>query len=396
LVPVDEVDVVIPIKPTQCPHCEHPLRGEDSQPQRHQVTEIPAVKPVITEDQLHRLVCPACGGATRAALPAGVPTGEFGPRVQAITALCTGGYHLSKRTTQSAMENLFGLEISRGTIAHLEQATMQALAEPIAEARAYVPAQPAAYLDETGWREGRARAWLWTAVTSWVTVFVVRLSRSAKVAQELLGERFWGWLVTDRWSAYNWYPTWRRQLCWAHLLRDIEGMIERGGPSQAIGEALREQARQMFHWWHRVRDGTLAHATFTHYMRPIRREVERRLEAGQQCGVPKTEGVCREVLRRRQALWTFVRHAEVEPTHNAAERAIRPGVLWRKGSFGTQSPEGSRFVEAMMTVIATLAQQHRRILDYVTATCEAALRGEPAPSLLPTIDDLKQLMHPAA
>jgi Transposase IS66 family len=106
---------------------------------------------------------------------------------------------------------------------------------------------------------------------------------------------------------------------WAHLVRDIAAMTERGGPSQALGEALQVQVCQMFHWWHRVRDGTLAHASFASYMRPIRREVERLLEAGQVCGVPKTEGTCREILKRRQALWTFVRHAGVEPTNNAAE-----------------------------------------------------------------------------
>jgi transposase len=262
--------------------------------------------------------------------------------------------------------------MSLGTVANLEHATVQAVAAPVAEARAYVPAQTTAYLDETGWREGQQRAWLWTAVTAGVTVFVVRRSRRGKVAQELLGERFWGWLVTDRWSAYNWYPTWRRQLCWAHLVRDIAAMTERGGPSQALGEALQVQMCQMFHWWHRVRDGTLAHASFASYMRPIRREVERLLEAGQVCGVPKTEGTCREILKRRQALWTFVRHEGVEPTNNAAERAIRPGVLWRKGSFGTHSPEGSRLVEAIMTVVATLKPQHRHVLDSVTAACEAA------------------------
>jgi transposase len=208
------------------------------------------------------------------------------------------------------------------------------LTAPVAEARAYVQAQPVAYLDETGWREGQQRAWLWTAVTAWVTVFVVRRSRSRKVAQELLGERFWGWLVTDRWSAYTWYPSWRRQLCWAHLLRDIEAMIDRGGPSREIGEALRAQARQMFHWGHRGRDGTRSHASFARYMWPIRREVERLLEAGQTCGVPTTEGTCREILKRRQALWTFVRHPEVEPTNNAAARAIRPGVLCARGVLG--------------------------------------------------------------
>jgi transposase len=396
LVPVEEVGVVIPVKPEHCRRCQQPLQGEDVQPQRHQMTEIPPVKPVVTEYQLHQLVCPACGEATRAELPPGVPRGEFGPRVQAITALCTGAYHLSKRTTQSVLADLFGVALGLGSVANLEQATAQAVAEPVAEALAYVQAQPAAHLDETGWREGQQRAWLWTAVTTWVTVFVVRRSRSGKVARELVGEHFWGWLVTDRWSAYTWYPTWRRQLCWAHLLRDIEAMIARGGLSEEIGEALQVQARQMFHWWHRVCDGTLAHPTFARYMWPVRREMERMLEAGQTCGVPKTEGTCREILKLRQALWTFVRHEGVEPTNNAAERAIRPGVLWRKGSFGTQSPEGSRFVEAMMTVVATLKQQHRNVPDYVTAACEAALWGEPAPSLLPTLDALNQVICPAA
>jgi transposase len=396
LVPVEAVDMVRPVQPERCRRCQHPLLGEDPAPQRHQVTEVPPVQPVVIEYQLHQLSCPVCGEVTRAELPVGVPRGGFGPRVQAIAALCTGAYHLSKRTTQRVLDDLFGVSICGGTLANLEQTTVAALAQPVAEARASVQAQPVAYLDETGWREGRARAWLWAAVTTWVTVFVVRLSRSGQVAQELLGEQFWGYLVTDRWSAYTWYPPWRRQVCWAHLLRDIEAMIERGGGSQAIGEALRAQARQMFHWWHRVRDGTLTHASFASYMWPVRREVERLLNAGQTCGVPKTEGTCREILKLRQALWTFVRHEGVEPTNNAAERAIRPGVLWRKGSFGTQSPDGSRFVETMMTVVATLKQQHRHVLTYVTAACEAALHGEAAPSLLPTPGVTEQRLCPAA
>ena len=73
----------------------------------------------------------------------------------------------------------------------------------------------------------------------------------------------------------------------------------------------------------------------------------------------------------------------VEPTNNAAERAIRPGVLWRKGSFGTQSAQGAQFVETMMTVVATLKQQHRHVLAYMTAACQAAYTGIPAPALLP-------------
>jgi transposase len=297
---------------------------------------------------------------------------------------------LSKRTTAQVMADVFRVPMSVGTISQSEKVTTEMLAEPVEAARASVPAQPVAHLDETSWREGTQRAWLWVSVTSLVTVFVVRLSRGGQVARELLGKRFSGILVTDRYSAYNWYPVRWRQLCWSHLLRDFEAIRGRGGLSEEIGEALLGQAHQMFEWWHRVREGTLKRSTFRSYMTPLRREVERLLEAGSQCGVAKTEGTCREILKRREALWTFVQIEGVEPPNNAAERSIRPGVQWRKGSFGTQSAAGSRFVERMMTVVATLKPQKRNVLDYLIAAHEAALRGEAAPTLLPASDQKSQ------
>jgi transposase len=387
---VEEVDEVVVLKPDLCGGCQEPLWGDDPTPFRHQVIDIPPIQPVVTEYQWHQLVCPACGETTRAPWPEGVPSGTYGPRVHATVALCTGSYRLSKRTTQQVMDDLFGVPMSVGTISQSEKLTTEVLAEPVEEARASVPEQPVAHLDETSWREEGKRAWLWVAVTSLLTVFVVRLSRGGQVARELLGEGFSGILVTDRYSAYNWYPVRWRQLCWSHLLRDFEAIRGRGGASEEIGDALLAQAHQMFTWWHRVREGTLARSTFRSYMTPLRREVERLLEAGSQCGVAKTEGTCREILKRREALWTFVQVEGVEPTNNTAERSIRPGVQWRKGSFGTQSEAGSRYVERIMTVVATLKQQNRNVLDYLTAAHEAALRGEAAPSLLPSSDQQSQ------
>jgi transposase len=387
---VEEVDEVVVLKPDQCRGCHAPLLGDDPSPFRHQVIELPPIKPVVTEYQWHQLVCAACGEVSRAPWPKGVPSGTYGPRVQATVALYTGSYRLSKRTTQQMMDEVFGVPMSVGTISPLEQATTAAVAVPVEEARSYVHEQAVAHLDETSWRQGGKRAWLWVAVTSFVTVFLVRMSRGGHVARELLGEAFSGILVTDRYSAYNWYPVRWRQVCWAHLLRDFEAMRDRGGCSEEIGDALLTQAHQMFTWWHRVRDGTLKRSSFRSAMTPLRREVERLLEAGSRCGVPKTEGTCQDILKRREALWTFVQVEGVEPTNNTAERAIRPGVLWRKGSFGTQSAEGSRFVESMMTVVTTLKQQQRHVLEYLTAACEAALRGEAAPSLLPESDQKSQ------
>jgi transposase len=383
LVPAEAVDEVVVLKPQQCRRCHAPLSGDDASPFRHQVIEIPPLKPVITEYQWHQLPCPACGETTRAPWPADVPSGTYGPRVHATVALCTGAYRLSKRTTGQVMDTLFGVPMSVGTISQSEAATTAVVAEPVEEARAYVQAQPVAHLDETSWLQGAKRAWLWVAVTNLVTVFLVRMSRGGQVARELLGEKFSGILVTDRYSAYNWYPVRWRQICWAHLLRDFEAMRGRGGASEAIGEALLVQAHQMFTWWHRVRDGTLQRSTFRSYMSPLRREVERLLDVGKQCGMPATAGTCRDILKRRAALWTFVQVEGVEPTNNMAERSIRPGVQWRKVSFGSQSEDGSRFVESMLTVVATLKQQQRNVLAYLTAAHEAALRGGAVPSLLP-------------
>ena len=235
LIPVEEVNQVVPIKPEQCAGCRAPLTGDDPTPFRHQVIEIPPIAPVVTEYQWHQLVCPACGETTRAPWPQGVPSGTYGPRVHATVALCSGAYRLSKRTTVQALEDLFGVPMSVGTISQSEKTTTAVVAEPVEKARAYIADQRVAHLDETSWRQGGQRAWLWVAVTSLVTVFLVRMSRGGQVARELLGEGFSGILVTDRYSAYNWYPVRWRQLCWSHLLRDFEAMRSRGGRSDAIG-----------------------------------------------------------------------------------------------------------------------------------------------------------------
>lgn len=391
LLPLDQVTQVIPVRPKVCRHCQAPLTGEDPDPVCHQVTELPRVQAVTYEYQLHTLTCRHCQQTTTAALPAGVPPGAFGPRLQATVAVQSGYYHLSKRQTQQLLHDSFGVTVSLGALSDLEQATSVALAEPVAEARAYVRSQADVHADETSWRQGNGprKGWLWTAVTATVTVFLLRLARSAAVAKELLGEHFAGVLHSDRWSAYNWLANARRQLCWAHLKRDFQKMVDRGGASARIGQRLLELCARLFAAWYRVRDGTLPRRGFQIEMAPLRREVGVLLRQGLDCAQPETRGMCADILKREAALWTFVDQAGVEPTNNAAEQAIRPAVLWRKGSFGTQSAAGSEFVARILTVVATCRQQRRNVLDYVTAACEAALLGQPAPSLLPTPEPLQ-------
>lgn len=384
LVPVVQVQAVVPVKPTHCGRCGVRLHGTDPTPWRHQVTEVPKVSPVVTEYQLHTLAC-RCGATTRAALPPGVPARAFGPRLQALVAVCTGVYRLSRRTTTGLLQDLFGVDLALGSVTACEQAASQALAAPMAAAHAHVQRQPVAHVDETGWREGRHRAWLWVAATTGVTVFLVHARRGAVAAQALLGT-FVGILTSDRWTAYTHWPVRSRQLCWAHLRRHFTAFAEVPGSPGRLGRALLAETDQLFAWWHRVRDGTLARASFRSYVSPLRRRVAALLWLGSRCRHAPTAATCRQIRLLAPALWTFVRVPGVEPTNNAAERALRPGVLWRKGSFGSHSPAGSRFAERMLTVAATLKQQRRNVVDYVTLACAAALRNDPAPSLLPTAE----------
>jgi transposase len=161
-------------------------------------------------------------------------------------------------------------------------------------------------------------------------------------------------------------------------------MVDRAGAGSPIGEELLCCAEDLFTWWYRVRDGTLSRATFRRYAGELRSWVRSRLEAGTACGCAKTAGTCREILAVEPALWTFARVEGIEPTNNAVERALRHAVLWRKTSNGTGSETGSHFVENTLTVVATCRQQHRNVLEYLTACCEARLQAAGGPSLVPT------------
>ena len=385
LLPVEQVDQIADHWPVVCAGCKtmlpRELRAEIGEAARHQVTEFPRLQAEVTEHRLHSQLCECRGHATEAALPAAVPTGAFGPRLRGIIAVCAGQYRLSKRTTQQLLSDLLGVKLGLGSICNVERQVSEALAAPVEEVREFVRRQPAVHADETGWRENKGRAWLWTASTPLATVFQIAKSRGAAVARQILGDNFSGFLVVDRWNAYEWTDL--RQLCWAHLLRDFQGFVDRCGRGAELGKKLLAQSRKMFELWHPVRDKTLDRASFLSDMQPIERRICRLLRDALACQEPKTAGMAREIYKRRQSLWSFVDNDGVQPTNNAAERAIRPAVLWRKGSFGTDSSPGTRFVERILSVATTLKQQQRHLLDYLTAACAAHDVGLEPHSLLP-------------
>lgn len=385
----ERVNRIEPLWPDRCENCRQqlpsgPKRIEVGAPERHQVVELPVLVANVTEYQLHAQSCPCCGHTTVAKLPAGVPTSSFGPRLQAVVSVLSSVYRLSKRALQSLLAEIFSVEMSLGVIITCEQRTSAAVAEPVAEAHEHVQNQPMLNADETGWRERLRRAWLWVAVTASVTVFMIHTKRGAAAARKLLG-RFAGILGSDRWCAYSSHLVRKRQLCWAHLRRHFVAFAEYGDKTEAgrIGVLLLLATDKMFEWWHRIRDGTMSRTTFQRKMKPIREQVEELLRQGAVCGQPKVEATCANLLGLAPAMWTFVRVPGVEPTNNAAERALRPAVVLRKTSFGTHSEDGSRFLERMLTVAATLKQQKRNVLDYVVEACERALLEKRPRSLLP-------------
>lgn len=385
LLPAEKVDAIEDHWPSSCEECDARLprgcRTEVGEPLRHQVTEIPPVKARVTEHRLHSQMCDRCGHATQAELPDGVPASAFGPRLLAVVALFTGAYRISKRVAVSALGDLFGVAIALGSVSNAEQAMSDALARPVDEAKDHVCEQAAVNADETSWRECRGKAWLWVAATPAVAVFLIHAKRGAIAARELL-RSFAGVLITDRWSAYSHWALEKRQICWAHLRRDFTFIAESRGSARQVGRDLLHLTKQMFRAWHRVRDGTLSRVGFQRKVAQMKLTFEAQLKRGVGCGAPKVSGMCREILDVFPAMWTFASVPGVEPTNNLAERCLRSGVLWRKTSFGTHSAAGSRFVERMLTTVATLKLQKRNVLEFLVHASEAALFRSRPPSLI--------------
>ena len=383
LKPESEVDQIIDVRPESCGQCGTLLLGEDAEPERHQVTELPRITPIVTEYRRHRLCCVACGASTQAPWPGTMPSGSFGPRVQAAVGYLTGRLGASQREVQDLLATVCHTEVSVGSVGALEQAVSVALATPVAEAAQYVQRQPVRNADETSWREKTQRRWLWISVTPLVSIFRLLKTRGAAGAKELLGEIVWGSIGTDRYAGYHWIDPRQRQFCWAHLKREFIAWSERTGETARIGLALLAVEKQFFTLWYRVRDGTLAWADFQVAMLPLMARVQTLLQEGVVSAEAKVQGTCRNLLKREAALWTFVWELGVDPTNNCAERPLRRAVLWRRRSFGTQSEAGSQFVERILTAVTTLRQQRRDVLDFLTTACTAAICKTPAPSLLP-------------
>lgn len=359
---------------------------------RHQIFEVPEMTPLVWEYQLHQGLCLSCCERHTASLPPGIPTGFLGPRALGLQAMLVSHFHLSKAKVQQLFADLFSLEVSTGALSGSEATLAHALEPLYAEAQAALQEADVVNVDETGFRQGNAdgqnatgkKAWVWVAVSTHLTVFRVALSRGQDAAKALLGEDFKGLVGCDRWSGYFWLPLAQRAYCWAHLAREYQRIAQRSGESGQLGQDLLKVVEDVFTARSENRLATEQDALRDRMCRLLEQGNAYIPAKGETSERAKTARTCRSLLAVEAAYWTFADHDHVELTNNAAERAIRPVVVWRKVCYGTQSERGSRLLERVFTVTATCRQQARPVWQTLTQAIEAYLGKGARPSLIPS------------
>jgi transposase len=367
------------------PYCWYSPREagpDDLQPKRFQTIELPPIAVEVAEYQAHARTCPCCGEVTQATIPAALREHSVGPRLTATLSFLTGAQGISKRGVEEIADAIFGAPIALGTVANLEQEVSAALAPAHQEALAAVRQADVKFADETSWKLWGKLCWLWAAATANIAVFVIHAKRSALGLAALLGEDIDGILHSDRWHVYRQIPEERRQLCWAHLKRDFQKIVDCGGPSAFVGRRGLRLVKELFAAWHAFQEGKVTRRKLQTLIEPLQRRLGKTLLEGALGEDARVAKFCENVLTLECALWTFVTHEGVEPTNNHIERLLRRAVLWRRRSFGCNSEAGCRFVERILTVVQTCRLHDQNTLEYLSKAVHSRRSGLSCPCLM--------------
>jgi transposase len=321
---------------------------------------------------------------TYAEIPAEVAGSCVGPKLAATAALLTGACQVSRRQVEEVFEDVLGVPISVGTVSNLEKETSAALEPVHQEAAAHVREAATKNLDETSWKKKGKKCWLWTCATAVAAFFVIHPRRGKEGFKALMGGVLKGIFGSDRWHTYSARARRARQVCWSHLQRDFQKLIDRGGESKKIGERARDLAQDLFLAWKDFKTGGIDRETLKMCLHPVQTQFETLMRAGMRVAHHATATFCQNLLDLGPALWTFIRVEGVEPTNNHAERVLRRAVIWRKRSFGSDSEDGCRFVERVLTAVVSRRLQKLPVLAFLEAAIRAYRSGQPAPSLLPS------------
>jgi transposase len=391
MVSVARVNMIVDLVPDACRHCQHRLHGRDEvgDPRRHQVTELPPIEPQITEYRCHRLRCRACGNTTQAALP-DESVGQFGPQLTALIAYLTVVCRLPRLGVQRLLEAALQVPISVGSTQKAWEEASAAVARPYQELQDALPQQHVLNADETGHRTNGDKRWMWTLVARTFIFYQIATSRGSDVLHRLLGPTFAGILGSDRLPSYLTYAADRRQFCWSHFTRNLlsaQELAKTPAATRFCREALALQKR-LFRLWHRFRSEPHARGA------PLTRQqlitkvlpIEKKFFAlaGRHVNAANTDvrNLARALFLHLPHFFTFAYEDGVEPTNNAAERALRTAVQWRKIMFGTRSEEGEFAVARLLTVTRTCQLQQLNALVYLTAAIRAHRRRQVVASLL--------------
>jgi transposase len=379
-----QVDEHVEHRPGVCTHCQASLEDQPAElVGRHQVAELPPRAVRVTEHRSFACWCGACGTVNRALIPDEVRAGTIGPRLSGAIGLLSSLVHGSRRAVAGVVREVLGCPIALGSVSARERELSDALEGPYGRLAQEVSQAKVKYVDETGWCQKGKGQWLFAAVTHAAAVFAVHKTRTRRSLKAALRGRLRGVFCTDRAGIYDLLALSRRGLCWAHLKRDFVRCLERGGASEAVGEAGLEVCRGVFALWRDFRQKKITRQELREKIEPLRQKMRQALERGAASGVAKTAGLCRGLLKRERAMWNWVTVPGLEPTNNLAERMLRPAVIWRKKSFGSDSPGGSVFVERMLSVIQTAKLRKQNLLDYLTRVLTAHRAGLSVPTLGP-------------
>ncbi|MBI1184854.1 IS66 family transposase [bacterium] len=381
LVPPEAVSEFISYRPETCAYCGVTLAGQDANPLRWQITELPPVKAIVTEHQIHRLCCPSCGKTTRAQLPAHIAKSQFGDRLTAFINLLMAQYRLSKRQVKRLLAEGFNIDISLGGIIRRQEEMSAALASPVEAITDQVRQAKVRYIDETGWRQGHQRGFLWCVVSDKATLFHLARTRTRHIARQLLSDVEDRVAVSDRFTAYDWIAHPKHQTCWAHLLRHFRRFELRDGQSQTAGGMLLMYGEYLLHRWRQLKDGTISRREFQNELPRHREMIYKWLHFGTHCDHRRTRISCQKILAQYETLFVFTRYPNVDPTNNVCERALRHPVIWRKLCYGNDSDAGITYVERILSVLATCRHQNLNPYDFLQRLVQADRRALPLPAL---------------
>lgn len=381
LLPVEQVDHFCKCTLTSCPFCGSSELVEQSHNLILQQVELPEVKATVTQFNCPKYTCKGCNEESFAELPKGVPNSTFGPRLMSLIATLTGVFHLAKRDAMQLVSDLYGIDISEGSVINVEERVANALEEVYQQIHRYVMSSlKAKHFDETSWRDSGKGSWVWVASTSNATCFKIDCHRSKDAFEQFAGTLTQAPVVTDRYSAYNDIVQ-PHQYCLAHLIRDFRKYAERDGSDKELGTALEDELRQICKTQRKFRRGEISRKSRSSHFRHQKKRLLNFLIDGLVDGSKELSALCDRLYDQIHHLWVFSRYEDVDPTNNLAERDLRKLVLWRKKSYGTRSERGQRFVERISSVAGTIRKAKQNIFSFITRSVMAFYAGEAVPIL---------------